>query len=196
MSPEDSIDRPHPHVGGLYRTRLCKFGKSCQYGDRCFYAHSQEQIRPRDGSASSTPACTVSDSVHRSSRRSSAVLSEINHEISGFMAESVCGSSHRFCASAEVGENSYGLGLPSPSMCVIGPIIANLCDISRSSYESIRDSSAAGSMSPLSVASSAAPEESTMYSYCYFYIQYMLGAYRPDDLAQLLKQAAPAYYTD
>ena len=196
MSSRESTPKPHPLSTGLFRTRICKFGDSCHYGDRCFYAHSEEQIRPRDGSASSTPACTVSDSVRKASRRSSAVLSEINQDVSSFVVESVQGRSRRGSGCHDSVENSGSLGLPPSAVCVIGAIIPNLCDISRSSYESARDSSATGSVSPLSVASSGAREEPIMCSYYYFCVLYLLHVHRPEDLTKMLQEAAPQSYTD
>ena len=86
---QDNMQNTHPIAGALYRTRICKFGMSCQYGDRCFYAHSEEDIRPRAGSNASVHSCKLNESMHRSSRRSSAVLSEINYDMTSFIAESI-----------------------------------------------------------------------------------------------------------
>lgn len=45
----------------FYRTRLCKFSDQCPYGNRCFYAHSEDQIRGRSAHAGSL-TCSKIDS--------------------------------------------------------------------------------------------------------------------------------------
>ena len=46
-TPRFRIGNRHPHQGSLFRTRLCKYGGACQYGERCYFAHSEDELRPR-----------------------------------------------------------------------------------------------------------------------------------------------------
>ena len=186
-----------PDCGALYRTRICKFGMSCQYGDRCFYAHSEEDIRPRAGSNASVHSCKLNESMHRSSRRSSAVLSEINYDMTSFIAESIGGASRRYSACTDNSENdsphgNYPGGVPGGAVCVIGTFLPASSDLSDFSCESLEDFSVCGSLSPVSVASAAC----TAGYYYYTYITYLLSCYKPAVLYQLLKDAEPEFYSE
>ena len=195
MQNTDSLKQPHPIAGALYRTRICKFGDTCQYGDRCFYAHSDSQIRPRNGTSPSILTCKISDPEKRPSRRSSAVLSDINYDLTGMSAESCKAMSRR---SSYFIENAENMGNYSPSnaqICVIGTLLPPMPDISAASCDSVDTSSFCGSLSPISPSAKENVGEG-QYAYCYAWVRYLLSVYQPAALAQLLKDAAPKFYMD
>ena len=198
MQNIQSMNQPHPIAGALYRTRLCKFGNTCQYGDRSFYAHSDEQIRPRTSPTPSVMTCKLNESVNRSSRRSSAVLSDINYDLSGPSVDSLEALTRRFSVCTENAENrsvtsNYSSKHGPP--CVMGTLIPPMPDLSVCSCESGAESASfGGSLSPIL----AEPAEvgATEYSYYYACVRYLLTVYQPTALAQILKEAAPRFYVE
>ena len=197
MQNVESVNVPHPIAGALYRTRICKFGNTCQYGDRCFYAHSDSQIRPRTSPTSSLITCKHAESVTRSSRRSSAVLSDINYELTRMSADSYGGISRRVSVCSENAENRSIPSAYSPSRAQVkSTLIPPIPALSACSCESGDTSSFSGSLSPISVSTKEVVEVTPKYSYYYACVRYLLAAHQPAVLAQILHDAAPTYYLE
>ena len=79
-TPRFRIGNRHPHQGSLFRTRLCKYGDLCEYGERCYFAHSEDELRPRMLSQRDFPIVTpekYSDTYIQSPNGGSDMLGDI-----------------------------------------------------------------------------------------------------------------------
>jgi hypothetical protein len=189
----------HPVAGMMYRTKICKFGKTCQYGDRCFYAHSTNEIRQRSESNVSCLSVKLSDSMHRPSRRSSTILSEINHDPSNFTSISLEGLSRRNSQCTENDANLSNISSFANScrgVCALGTELPAKANIPGASvFKSEESPESPGSLSPISVVSTRAASIVTG-SYYYYYIKFMQSNITPSALSKLLQDAAPEFYIE
>ena len=188
----------HPVAGTMYRTKICKFGKTCQYGDRCFYAHSSDEIRQRSESNLSCLSSKLNESPHRSSRRSSEILTEINHDLADFSALPLDISSRRNSRCTENDVNLSNVTSYTSScrgVCVVASRVprANLSVASVS--ENDRSPGSAGSLSPISFVSTTAASI-VSGSYSYYFIKYMQSCLTPSALSKLLRDAQPEFYIE
>lgn len=173
---------------------MCKFGNACSYGNRCFFAHSDDEIRHRCEPASGDPGIKLNESVKRSSRRSSTILSEINHELPSPFVSPFDIDSRRF---SSMSENSVGCDSPISGVCMIGTLIPALMDISIGSLASGEaDSSGfSGDGPPVGQRSREIVLSGTTSVY-YACIRYMQSYYKPAVLYQMLKDAEPEFYIE
>lgn len=181
-----------------YRTKICKYGKGCQYGERCFFAHSDEEIRPRS-SNSSSDACKSVDTEYLTLKLASPRLMSHANATTCFIVDSSDGTNRRVsCESINCRGGSSKSSSPCDTMKVLdssglGPSLPFLQDIPDIfSVEGLVSHS--GSTTPIS-------QESDMdyfanYSYPVACIRYLQDEYSPRSLERLLKEAAPEFYEE
>jgi hypothetical protein len=73
MNSETVVQSPPLSTRMNYRTKLCKYGDACHYGTRCFFAHSEDELRPRV-LVKSSDACGSFVTDNQDSRQSSPLL--------------------------------------------------------------------------------------------------------------------------
>ena len=183
--------------GAFYRTRLCKFNDDCPYGNRCFYAHSEDQIRRRAGNTgilSNTKADPTSvpnaPTLNTFSRRRVHMQPSHNGE----------------CMKA-------GVSIVPTGTTDLGGIVSKC---SFSDDESSDEESQSLGTCPLdfdAVASERAGVDLLSFQtfvfnthprhlatlrawYCYERVRGLLSSYRPDTLYKILKEAEPLFYSD
>lgn len=179
-----------PHVN--YKTKICKYGKNCHYGDRCFFAHSEKEILPR-GSRELQSACRSIEGMQTSSRRSSPARRIIRHGTSTFSADTMDGVSNMFARGDNKSDckMKYLCMMPSADQGVFGALIPVLSDISSSSSCNAREDHS-GSTTPVS----ADAETIGCLSYPIACIRYLQSINSPVELEKLLRDAAPEFYTE
>ena len=181
-----------------YRTKICKYGKGCQYGERCFFAHSDEEIRPRS-STNSSDACKSTDADYLTLKIGSPRLMSHGNMTTCFIVDSSdgtdrqgsCGSINRpggtsISSSPCDTKKAQDKGCTGPSL----PFLTDVLDIV--SVEGLISHS--GSTTPISQDSDG--DYFAHYSYPVACIRYLQEEYSPRSLERLLKEAAPEFYEE
>jgi hypothetical protein len=86
------------------KTRMCKLGLTCHYGDKCFFAHCEKELKPRKPSFSSTAASSFRVMNQSSSQYCSA--------ISGRSDDSDTGTAPPRSRQSSVGDDEREIGAP------------------------------------------------------------------------------------
>lgn len=189
--------------GAYYRTRLCKFADQCPYGNRCFYAHSEDQIRRRsttEGHLTCAKIGTVNRSPH-------------GITLATFHRRRIFRRSPLSIAYDEACIKGDGFAIPTGTTELGGSI--SKCsfsdeDLSEQDSESPKQSeSHFDAIAPECVGSEtqsstsnfvleANPHHLTMLKawYCYERARALLYSYKPDTLYHILKEAEPLFYSD
>lgn len=164
---------------------MCKFGKQCQYGNRCFYAHSEDEMRDTGRERISS----VQDK-----RRAHAGL---KHR-AATPAQSRQSSASQHNPRSE--SNKLGDRLPishtSSQRTTVGDEIRAVTD------ESVSSSGSDNGTVPIHLPPQAplvSDNASGFYYYCggyYDSIVRMMAGYTSEELYYILKNAEPNHYTD
>ncbi len=194
--------------GQLYRTRLCKYGADCSYGDRCYYAHSEKELRQR----MALPVTEASNGRRDKTGRQiltiptlKKVLTDTNHVKPG--SEVVltralpAGSVSTISSNHEASHSDLHqagsdltpppppcpptLVVPDPSVCSWSSTCEDCCGKSASSVSPIHSMS-------------AVDYPSAPYGWCGYYecVLRLMQQHTSLELYRILKNAEPAYYTE
>ena len=181
-----------PHVN--YKTKICKYGKNCHYGDRCFFAHSEKEILPRT-SRELQSACRTLEGMQTSSRRSSPAHRILRHQSNQYGSESIDSVAGIFDSgnSKPDSKMKFLSVMPNPDQGVFGALLPVLSDISSISSCGVCEDQS-GSTTPVST--DHAVETIGCLSYPIACIRYLQSINSPMELEKLLRDAAPLFYTE
>jgi hypothetical protein len=193
-SPEigcESANIAVPHVN--YKTKICKYGKNCHYGDRCFFAHSENEILPRT-SRDVHSACRSTDGIHGPAGRSTSNREFLGRVASSFSHETTAAIDNIYQSSNKSDRKlQYLQVMPTVEQSVCGAFIQVLSDISSSSSCGACENDS-GSTTPVSTDHPA--ESVGCLSYPIACIRYLQSIHSPLELEKLLREAAPLFYTE